>query len=160
MNKTKKSSARDMRGAVLLEVVLALGLFVAGATIALGGLSTATDTVDRLRRELTAVNLASSLIAEVQLGVRPLQSGRPEAFAPPLSDWSWSLTVEPLAPTVEARVENAADTVVSGVVRVEAIVRRGDYAYRLTQFVVDGSPSTGPEDGAPSVSSSSGEADR
>ena len=62
-----------MRGAVLLEVVLALGLFVAGATIALGGLSTATDTVDRLRRELTAVNLASSLIAEVQLGVRPLQ---------------------------------------------------------------------------------------
>lgn len=85
--------ARRRNGAVLLEVVLALILFVAAATIVTSGLSSSVDSLDRLRFQAHAANLAVSVLSELQLGVRPLDSAGPEPFEAPFEAWTWEVLV-------------------------------------------------------------------
>lgn len=75
-------------GAVLLEVILALALFVFAAAVIGNGLHAALERADRLRRECHAANLAASVMAEVQLGIRPLQNSGREPFPEPFADWT------------------------------------------------------------------------
>lgn len=76
------------RGAVLLEVILALALFVFAAAVIGNGLHAALNQVNGLRRECHAANLAASVMAELQLGMRPLQNSGREAFPEPFEDWT------------------------------------------------------------------------
>ena len=72
-------------GSVLLEVVLALALFVGAATVISTGLNASVQAVYRLRQSTHAANLAISVLSELQMHIRPVAAAGPEPFAAP--DW-------------------------------------------------------------------------
>lgn len=84
---------KDQRGSVLLEVVLALLLFVAAATIVTAGMNASVAAVERLRRDTHTLNLALSLMAELQMNARPLESAGPEPFEEPYEEWMWRIDI-------------------------------------------------------------------
>lgn len=102
------------RGSILLEVVVALALFVFAATVITAGLNSSVHEVERLRLNLHASNLAVSVLSELQMGLKPLVTTPPTPFDPPFEMWNWEVQVTP----VDDRLENAAADQ-----RVEVIVR-------------------------------------
>ena len=126
MNRSRH--CRHAAGAVLLEVVLALVLFAAAATIIGAGIHAAIDGVERQKLNAHAVNLAASVIAEIQMGLRTLESVGPEPFESPFDHWSWQLVLEP----TETEAGEASD-----LTRVEVIVRHDQppLVHRLTQVL-------------------------
>ena len=86
---------RSRQGAVLLEVVLALTLFVFAAGILSSSLHSAVQRTIRLRDQTHALDLAASVLAELELGIRaPLNSG-PEPFESPFEAWTWQIESTP-----------------------------------------------------------------
>lgn len=83
-----RADRREARGVVLLEVVLALALFVFAAAVISGGLQSASTRVERLRDEAHAVDLACSVMAELQLGIREMANSGEERFPAPFEDWT------------------------------------------------------------------------
>lgn len=125
------------RGAVLLEVVLALVLFVFAATIITGALSSSVHEVDRLRLNAHASNLAVSILSEMQMGLLAVEATGEDAFDPPFDQWTWQTTVDALADSVGGKAPPQ---------RVEVIVRHKSepIVCRLTQFMPAASgPATG-----------------
>ena len=80
-------------GAVLFEVVLALVLFTFSVTIISSSFSASMRSVDRMRMELDEANLAISTLAEIELGLKPMESAPPTEFEPPFEKWSWQVEV-------------------------------------------------------------------
>lgn len=123
--------ARNLcRGAILLEVVLALGLFVGAAALLGGALSAALDGVERQRLDTHAANLAATALSEVQLGLRGIGSGSESSavLEPPFQHW----TVEVLATPMETELGET-----SGLTLVEVVVRHPDppVTHRLAQVM-------------------------
>ena len=87
------STGRESSGAILFEVVLALALFVFAAAVISGGFSTALMSVDRMRAELDASNLAISTLTEIELNLKPMVTSPPAQFEPPLERWTWEVEV-------------------------------------------------------------------
>ena len=87
------NTGRESSGAILFEVVLALALFVFAAAVISGGFSTALMSVDRMRAELDASNLAISTLAEIELSLKPMVTSPPAKFEPPLERWTWEVEV-------------------------------------------------------------------
>jgi hypothetical protein len=115
-------------GAVLLEVVLALMLFVAAATILTSGMSSSLDGVTRLRLQAHAADLAVSVASELQMGLKTADQGGAQPFPAPLEDWTWEVVAAPL--------QSESDEV-SRFKKIEVIVRHNDPAvvYRLGQWL-------------------------
>lgn len=115
-------------GAVLLEVVLALALFVVAASILTSGLSSSLDAVDRLRLSAHAADLAVTTLSELQLGLKSVSLNGPEPFEPPLEQWDWEILATPLV----TDFENTGP-----VQRVEVVIRHLEtpLVYRLTQVM-------------------------
>jgi type II secretion system protein I len=115
------------QGTVLLEVVLALALFVAAATIITSGMNASVQAVQRLRMNTHAINLAISVMSEVQMHARPLSSVGPDLFEPPFEKWSWAIQVSDLE-------SGPLDT--DAMKKVEVIVRNNEegVVHRLTQL--------------------------
>jgi type II secretory pathway pseudopilin PulG len=114
-------------GAVLLEVVLALALFVTAATIISTGLNASIAGVERLRSNTHAANLAVSVISELQLGIKsPAES--PQPFEPPYIDWTWEVLSIPETTTTEQA---------SPFRKIEVVIRREDppLTFRLFQVL-------------------------
>ena len=61
-------------GGVLLEVLMALALILGAASVITGGLQSAVDSVERMRNNLHGVNLAVSVISQIQMGVIAAES--------------------------------------------------------------------------------------
>lgn len=118
------------RAAVLMEVLLALALFVGAAAVATTALNASLESVERQKLGLHALNLASSTLAELQLGQRPLAAQSPRPCDAPFQDWSWEVAVSPL----EAE---SAEAVTSSQVRAEVIIRHSTrpIVQRLTQIL-------------------------
>lgn len=112
-----------------MEVLLALALFVAAAAVVTSALNSSLESLERQRLGLHALNLASSTLAEVQLGVRPLAGEGRQAFTAPFQDWTWELVVSP--------VESEGGESGGGVVRAEVIVRHqtAPMVQRLAQIL-------------------------
>ena len=87
------NTGRESSGAILFEVVLALALFVFAAAVISGGFSTALMSVDRMRAELDASNLAISTLTEIELNLKPMVTSPPAQFEPPLERWTWEVEV-------------------------------------------------------------------
>ncbi len=117
-----------LRGTALLEVILALALFVVAAAIVTSGMSASTDNLDRQRRHTHAANLAATVLAEIQLGIRPTSEAGEQPFAAPFDKWTSELVVTP--------TETEAGTA-SGLLRVEVIIRHQESALvrRLAQII-------------------------
>lgn len=113
-----------------MEVLLALALFVAAAAVATTALNSSLESVERQKLGLHALNLASSTLAEIQLGQRPLASQSPRPCDAPFEDWSWELAVSPL----EAE---SSETATASQVRAEVIIRHSlrPIVQRLTQIL-------------------------
>ncbi len=85
------------RGAVLLEVVLALALFVAAAAVIGSGLNAALNSVERLRLNAHAADLAVTVMSELQLGMRAVDTaGTEQPFEAPFEDWTWEVQLTPM----------------------------------------------------------------
>jgi type II secretory pathway pseudopilin PulG len=93
VNFTSRKTRRNATGAILFEVVLALALFVFAAAVISGGFSASLKSVDRMRAELDASNLAISTLAEIELGLRPMTTSPSAEFEPPLEQWTWEVEV-------------------------------------------------------------------
>jgi type II secretory pathway pseudopilin PulG len=129
-SKACSNSAGLEAGAVLLEVVLALALFVTAATIITSGLNASLNGVERLRANTHAANLAVTVLSELQLGIKPATQSDPQPFEPPFADWTWEILVAP-----ETNSEEAGPFK-----RIEVVVRRLDppAAHSLFQVVAPG----------------------
>lgn len=102
------------RAAVLLEVLLALGLFVAAAAVATTALNASLQSLGRQQLATQALNHAASVLAELQIGARPLATMSRRPLDPPFQDWSCEVELSP--------AENV-DGVPTGLVRAEVVVR-------------------------------------
>ena len=120
-------------GAILLEVILALTLFVGAAAVISGALNASVDSVEKLRLNTHAVNLAVTVLSEIQLGVRPLEFTGPEPFEAPFDHWFWELMVSNVEePTSASTTEDS-----SNFIHLEIIVRHDTslVEYRLTEIL-------------------------
>lgn len=126
------SVGRADGGAVLLDVVIALALFVMAATVVVAGMSASVSATDRMKQRFTAENLAFSVMSEMAAGIRAVDStDAPEPFDPPFEAFSWQILIQPM-PSEQAT---------SGLRNVEVLVTHDteDIAYRLNQFLaIDG----------------------
>jgi type II secretory pathway pseudopilin PulG len=112
---------------VLLEVVLALALFVGAATIISSGINASVQAVYRLRLETHAANLAISVLSEMQMGARPITAAGPEPCEAPFTNWNFKVE---LSQTQSGTAEN------EGLIPVEVIISHSTerVVYRLTQL--------------------------
>ena len=90
---SSKAHSRSERASILLEVVLALALFVAAATVITGGINASIQAVERVRLQTHASNLAISLMSELQMHARPIAPIGPESFQAPFQDWLYRIAV-------------------------------------------------------------------
>jgi type II secretory pathway pseudopilin PulG len=116
------------RGSVLLEVVLAVVLFAAAATVIGIGLKASMDSSERLRMSTHAGNLAFTVASELQMGIRSLADTGPEAFGPPFDGWVWEIVSVPW---------NETETAANNLVQVEVIVRHEPtgFVHRFAQVM-------------------------
>lgn len=116
------------RGAVLLEVLLALVLFVAAAAIITASLNASLEGLDRLKLNTHAGNLAVTVLAELQLGIRAADASGEQTFEKPFEEWTWELA------RTGAETESGE---ASGLTQVEVIIRRKnpDLVYRQAQLL-------------------------
>ncbi|MGV3771661.1 MAG: hypothetical protein ACO1QB_02085 [Verrucomicrobiales bacterium] len=128
LNGRKGASPKKAGGSVLLEVVLALALFVAAATIVSSGLRASVQAVDRLRLTAQAEDLAISILSEIQLGIRAIEAGSAQPLPPPFTEWS----CEVVASAGTEGVETAP-----ALATVEVIIRHPstETVRRLTQTI-------------------------
>ncbi len=113
---------------MLLEVLLALVLFVAAAAIITASMNASREGLDRLKMNTHAGNLAASVLAELQLGIRVADSSGEQMFEKPFEEWTWELT------RTSAETESGE---ASGLTQIEVIIRRKnpDLVYRLAQLL-------------------------
>ena len=86
----------------MLEVVLALALFIGAATVISAGISASVEAVNRVRLQTHAANLAISVMSEIKMGARPLAAIGPENLEAPFDQWLYRINL------------NASDEIASG----------------------------------------------
>ena len=96
MRTTKPTTRGSAGGMVLLEVVLATGLFAMAATGAVIGLHSCFQGLKTMRLQSRASNLAISLAAKVQTGQVPPENDGPNEYEDDesLIDWTWEIVTE------------------------------------------------------------------
>lgn len=121
-------SGRARAGAVLLEVILGLVLFVAAAAVLGVALTASIEGVDRQRRQLHGLDLAVSTLSQVQLGLRGASGADAEPYKPPFEAWSSQLVMKSIEPEGGEA---------SGLVQVEVVIRHRDFGVvqRLAQVI-------------------------
>ena len=124
--KFPKFSNRIESGSVLLEVVLALALFIGAATVISAGISASVDAVHRVRFQTHAANLAISVMSELKMGARPLAAVGPENMEAPFQEWLYR---------VNLNAGEVAVTETDATRAVEVIVwhTQENIVYRITQ---------------------------
>jgi hypothetical protein len=107
-----KASVRSERASVLLEVVLALALFIGAATVISAGISASVEAVHRVRLQTHAANLAISLMAELKIGARPLTPVGPENFEAPFKGWLYRVNLTAGESSTETASTRAVEVIV------------------------------------------------
>jgi type II secretory pathway pseudopilin PulG len=81
--------------AVLLEILLAVALFVAASAVVTTSLNSSIQALDRQHLRLHAANLASSILAEIQMGARSSTPSPAQALEAPFQEWTFEVVGEP-----------------------------------------------------------------
>lgn len=133
------------RGAVLLEVVLALTLFVSAATIIGAGLSASARSAAQMKVEAQLADLAETEMSEVQMGLVEQVDAAPTPYEAPLQDWTWQVACHP--------VEG-----VEGLNRITVTVahKPTNRSYSLTQIVAGNDAAEANSSGAESAAEPAG----
>lgn len=84
--------------AVLLEILLAVALFVAASAVVTTSLNSSIQSLDRQHLRLHAANLASSILAEIEMGARSSTASPAQSLESPFQDWTFELVAEPSPP--------------------------------------------------------------
>ncbi len=133
---SSNASTTRRRGAVLMEVIVAVALFAAAGGVILGSLNGAIRATRRMRIEGQAVDLAVTVLSELRAGLREVTDEGPDAFQDDegaedeaLADWSWEIVTE--------QVEQSYDG--PAMLRVEVVIRHAPsgYTHRLTHLMPD-----------------------
>jgi hypothetical protein len=105
-----------------------LALFAAAAAVATTALNASMQSLERQKLSSQAMNLAASVMAEIQLGIRPAAADSPRPLEAPLQDWIWEATMTP----TETSTGEA-----TGLSRVEVVIRnqKSTVVQRLSQIV-------------------------
>lgn len=90
-------------GIALLEVVLALSLFVVGSGILSLSLRSVMQTNWRMDLQAQAANLATTRMSEIQMNPFGLAEEGPTPYEEPLEDWTWQVLASPLEEAPEMR---------------------------------------------------------
>lgn len=116
------------RGAVLLEVLLALMLFAVTAAIITSSMNASMDGLERLKRNTHAANLAATTFAELELGLRPSDASGEQALEKPFDVWTCELS--------RLGAENESGEA-SDLTQIEVILRHKDseLVYRQMQWL-------------------------
>ncbi len=125
----------SQRAAVLLEVILALTLFVFAASIISTSLQTAVDRTQRLHAQAHSLDLAASVLAEIEIGIRPAQSAGPDHFEAPFAAWTWQIEASPYT---FGGTDSAALQLVNVIVRQDS----ASAVQRLSRIIEDATRST------------------
>jgi type II secretory pathway pseudopilin PulG len=123
---TRRASTAGRRGMSLLEVFVALAIFIAALAVITQIISTGSRASARAQFQSEATLRAESCMAEAIAGIIPLQNDR-KAFDDD-SSWQWSLAIESgphvdtllLTVTTEHTNENGR---VNGVASLRRIIR-------------------------------------
>ena len=109
-------------------MVLALLLFVAAVAVVSSALNSSMASVERQRFGVQAANLAATVHAELDLGLRTTESLGPEPFEKPFDQWTWQLIPA-------ATVEQNAGGDASALSAIEVVIRNTNSVgvYRLAQ---------------------------
>jgi hypothetical protein len=130
-------------GSVLLEVVLALALFLGAATVIMAGIHSSIAAAERLRLQTHASNLAISIMSEMRMHLRPIASIGPEPLPPPFDQWKYQIIVsqsqgnsmDPQAlQSVEVVIRHSSENTVR---RLCQLFRADDIAASATNGVSD-----------------------
>ena len=116
------------RGSVLFEVVVALALFAGAAVVISGALNASLNSVERLRLNTHAANLAVSVLSELQLGIKSGAITGPQPFEPPFEGWTWEVIADP-------QEDGAMEAV--PLQKIEVVIRHDEpeVTYRLSQML-------------------------
>ena len=117
-------------GAMLLEVVLALGLFVMTAVFVLDGMTSATRAVSRARMDAAAADLAISIMSEVEIGTILMVDAGPTDFEMVgYEGWTWEVVFNALPDYAE----------LTQLLQCEVIVRHESESviHRMSQILWD-----------------------
>lgn len=111
----------------MLEVVLALLLFVAAVAVVSGALNSSMASLERQRFGVQAANLAATVHAELDLGLRTTESLGPENFEKPFDQWTWQL--------IPGAADDQSSGAVGNLAAIEVVIRNTNSpgAYRLAQ---------------------------
>ncbi len=104
MRCTLRQPARR-RGAILLEIVLALAIFAGASVVVHLGLSRSMAAARRLRLDARAENLALSKLAEIQAGIVEASASGPNSYDEAdadLAGWEWSVGIVTISEGTEA----------------------------------------------------------
>ncbi len=134
----RRRRARHALGVVLLEVVLALTLFVLAASVIGSALSSAAATAATIRKQSQAGNLAQTVLADLTTGAITMADITAADFLEDTDEGEVDV-----APgwTYDIEVEEVGDFVGESPLKsVTVIVRNDDYnpmVCRLTQWMLD-----------------------
>lgn len=126
----RQTQPAQRRAAILMEVVLALTLFVMASGVMVGAMNSAAKGARLVRLETIAQSQAATILAMVQTGQLPAVNDGPNPFQDEqLDGWTWEVIVTPIG--VENDVEPSMD-------RIEIVIARpGEtYTYRLAQLML------------------------
>src|SRR5262249_35492348 len=132
---------RRVRGALLLEVVFALALFVGAATVLLGGFNASTRAAQNIKIEATAEDLAVTVMSQIQMGLIPTTDNGPNPIDDPNYDgWTWQLVTADV--TTGQQTPGAISV---NLKRVEVIIANPDAGFtrRLSRLVAPNDNLTG-----------------
>ncbi len=110
----------------MLEVILALVLFVGAAAVLAVAFNSSMEGVERQKRQQHAADLALTVLSEIQLGIRSAGPSGPEPFKLPFQNWTWQIATS----SVE---EEPGES--SGLTHVEVTIRHTESSlvYRIHQ---------------------------
>ena len=103
---TRKLKIRSSpRGMILLEVVLATGLFTMTALGVLAGLNSCFRSLGKMRLESQAADLAISKVSEVHVGILPPEDDGPNEYEKDesLAGWTWEIITKKVELDVELK---------------------------------------------------------
>lgn len=92
------------KGAVLLEIVLAMAIFVFSAAVVQSGLVSCLRSLSTVRLQNQAVNLGVTKLSEIQMGLLDVAGTELTSFEEEdesLSEWEWQVTAEPIGEDAE-----------------------------------------------------------
>ena len=129
LHRITDQAGKGRKATILLELVIALGIFFTTAAVVFSGLSASFSAVKRITAGAHAAELAVTKLSEIMIGELDLVESGPNEYDEEdnLPGWTWELVVTP----------TEGDVLEELPVQVEVVIRRDEpfCVYRLVQMV-------------------------